>query len=875
MPDLWMDVDAALSEVPVNIFPLVDATDFKTIENAVAYNAAGMALYWHFVTTAGAYSVVAVTPTTGGNYDWTDQGDSGIYTIEIPASGGASANNDTEGFGWFTGSATGVLPWRGPTIGFRAAGLNNLLIDDAYSATRGLSGTALPEAAADAAGGLPISDAGGLDLDAQIKTDIDNIATKAASLTFTVANKLDSNVYTWNGTAVSAPATAGIPDVNMKNIANAAVSTTAAQIGVNVVQISADATAADNAESFFDGTGYAGTNNTMPTTTTVTNAVTISTGTGAGQLDITSGVVKANLAQILGTALTETAGQIAAAFKKFFNVATPTGTVNSLPDAVAGAANGLFIAGTNAATTISNASGSALTLTSSGGDGHGLIAQGNGTGSGITGVGGGTSGNGIYAAGDNNGHGILATGGDSALGLTAGIYLSSQSSGTPVGLYVEDGAIITDDTGTALLVSSTGGNGVGIIAVGNGSGGDLVADITGNVSGSVGSVSGAVTITANQAVNVAQWGGANIVTPAVTGSPVVTLGATQAAYAPAKAGDQMDLVNAPNSTAIAAVVDANWDEVLTGATHNIATSAGRRLRELASSVIYTGTVASSTGNTVVLDSGASSADGAYDPALILITSGTGVGQTRLILQYTGATRTAVIDRDWKVNPALNDEFAIIADAGREHVNEGLAQTGSTASTIKLNALASSEDDAYIGQRVFIRSGTGQDQARRVASYNGTTKVATMTRDWDVTPDATSAYVILPTGAITDTDIANAVPTVVQIRSEMDSNSTKLADILTDTGTTIPAQITALNNLSAAQVNAEVVDALNVDTYAEPSGAPAATASLAAKIGRLYQVLRNKITVTSSAKTLYSDAGASLWSKTLTDDGTTYTEDEGA
>jgi hypothetical protein len=38
------------------------------------------------------------------------------------------------------------------------------------SATRGLAGTALPAAAADAAGGLPISDAGGLDLDS-VKTD--------------------------------------------------------------------------------------------------------------------------------------------------------------------------------------------------------------------------------------------------------------------------------------------------------------------------------------------------------------------------------------------------------------------------------------------------------------------------------------------------------------------------------------------------------------------------------------------------------------------------------------------------------------------------------------------------------------------------------
>lgn len=187
MPDLWMDVDAALAEVPINIMPLLDDTDFKTREEAVAYNAAGLELIWHFTTTAGATTATVVTPTTGGNYDWAHQ-DGGMYTIEIPASGGASINNDTEGFGWFTGVATGVLPWRGPVIGFRAAGLNNALIDSAYSATRGLAGTALPDAAADAAGGLPISDAGALAMDA--------LVSELAKVP-----KSDSNV-TWNATAL-------------------------------------------------------------------------------------------------------------------------------------------------------------------------------------------------------------------------------------------------------------------------------------------------------------------------------------------------------------------------------------------------------------------------------------------------------------------------------------------------------------------------------------------------------------------------------------------------------------------------------------------------------------------------------------------------
>jgi hypothetical protein len=63
--------------------------------------------------------------------------------------------------------------------------------------------------------------------------------------------------------------------------------------------------------------------------------------------------------------------------------------------------------------------------------------------------------------------------------------------------------------------------------------------------------------------------------------------------------------------------------------------------------------------------------------------------------------------------------------------------------------------------------------------------------------------------------------------------------------------------------------------AEPSGAPTVNASPLTKLARLYQVVRNKLTVSATAKTLYDDAGGALWSKALADDGTTYTEDEGA
>lgn len=59
-----------------------------------------------------------------------------------------------------------------------------------------------------------------------------------------------------------------------------------------------------------------------------TSGVYVQNGTTTGKLDFTGGVVKANLAQILGTAITETSGQIAAAFKKFFDIATPAATMD-------------------------------------------------------------------------------------------------------------------------------------------------------------------------------------------------------------------------------------------------------------------------------------------------------------------------------------------------------------------------------------------------------------------------------------------------------------------------------------------------------------------------------------------------------------------
>lgn len=190
--------------------------------------------------------------------------------------------------------------------------------------------------------------------------------------------------------------------------------------------------------------------------------------------------------------------------------------------------------------------------------------------------------------------------------------------------------------------------------------------------------------------------------------------------------------------------DAVWDEVLTGATHNVPSSAGRRLRQIHAPIIIEGTVVSATANSITFDGVASSNDGAYDPGIIYIVAGTGAGQSRIIIQYEGATKTAIVHRNWGTIPDNSSEYIIGAYAELQCVNEGRIRAASST-TIQLNTAASSVDNEYNGQGIFLVSGTGQDQLGVVRSYDGITKTATIYGEWETLPDTTTGYAILPLG----------------------------------------------------------------------------------------------------------------------------------
>lgn len=195
-------------------------------------------------------------------------------------------------------------------------------------------------------------------------------------------------------------------------------------------------------------------------------------------------------------------------------------------------------------------------------------------------------------------------------------------------------------------------------------------------------------------------------------------------------------------------------------------------------VVTGGTAQAGAAASITLAAAASAVNGTYDPALVQITGGTGSGQARLIIQYDGATRVASVDRDWRVVPDLTSEYQILASANLMSTNEGLAQAGG-ASTITLNASASAVDNTYTGQTVVLRTGTGQDQSRVVASYVGLTKVATMALPWETPPVAGTGYMMLPFGRASVVSMAAGVLTAAAIATDAFTAAKFAPDVTTE------------------------------------------------------------------------------------------------
>lgn len=149
-------------------------------------------------------------------------------------------------------------------------------------------------------------------------------------------------------------------------------------------------------------------------------------------------------------------------------------------------------------------------------------------------------------------------------------------------------------------------------------------------------------------------------------------------------------------------------------------------------------------------------------------------------------------------------------------------------------------------------------------------------------EATSQSILTDTGTTLD-DLVDDLESRLGTPSDLGSGATIAANLVdieaqTDDIGTAGAGLTAVpwNAAWDAEVESEVNDAINTAIAELGVGAPTATPTIRTAIMLMYMALRNKLVVQTSgtdAIEIYNDAGTKIAAKTITDDGSDYTEDE--
>lgn len=138
--------------------------------------------------------------------------------------------------------------------------------------------------------------------------------------------------------------------------------------------------------------------------------------------------------------------------------------------------------------------------------------------------------------------------------------------------------------------------------------------------------------------------------------------------------------------------------------------------------------------------------------------------------------------DTKAPAAVLGSFSI-ARKPAGCVLQGTAQAGG-AGTVTLPSTAVGTDSYYNGDLVVVIAGTGIGQSNVIASYVGSTKVATMGANWVTTPDSTSVVQVFP---------GTAAP--------VDANMTKIASqtVTAAAGVTFPSSLASPTNITAGTI----------------------------------------------------------------------------
>lgn len=434
-----------------------------------------------------------------------------------------------------------------------------------------------------------------------------------------------------------------------------------------------------------------------------------------------------------------------------------------VPNATAGASGGLLISGSNSGTTTFGAVTCTGTLTVSDGivvsrstsNSDAISATGSGSGCGIKATGGAASG--ATAAGE----GVKAVGGAA----------STSSGGTAGrGVYFLGGAGAASTNGAGSGFRGEGGGtttvsgGKGMHLVGTGSAGDL--DISTN------GISG-ITSTAQIGVNVVSYAsGQAPLQPTVAGRTLDVSAGGEAGLDWANVGSPTTTVNLSGTT----IATTQQVDVNTIKTQTVTCAAGVTVGAFVGNATAALSVDASGRVDVSKIKGTASAGAAgyvgidwsaiNAPTTTVSLSGTTVGTVTTLTNAPSDSSgvTTLLSRLSAARAAMLDALSL---------RTGTAQAGA-ASTITLDSGASATDDLYKGQWIAITSGTGAGQSRLITGYVGSTKVATVHRNWATNPDNTSVFYLLSAADIYGLVLADTTTTLTNAPSDSSGVTTLLS-----------------------------------------------------------------------------------------------------
>ena len=240
--------------------------------------------------------------------------------------------------------------------------------------------------------------------------------------------------------------------------------------------------------------------------------------------------------------------------------------------------------------------------------------------------------------------------------------------------------------------------------------------------------------------------------------------------------------------------------------------------------------------------------------------------------------TALSDAISNVDSAVNSQYSDLASKiGAVTATVSASDISDIASAVwaakyTANSAASSFGSLFsdVFSRVALIQSTASD------AYSAILLVQSRLSDFnsayvsDISDIVSALTVIDSRVLLTQSAASNAYSAAVAISDQV-SNVLSALVVIDDF---LDAEIAQINSrVALIQSDASNTYSLLNTAHAEPTGVPAANATLVNKIGFMFAALRNKITVTSTKMQFFDDADAAMWEKDLTDDGTVYTETE--